>query len=376
MILKKVQIPGDTMFYDITIRNKRIVSIHKHNPDLAGIDFLGEVIVFPGLINMHDHLSMNFFTPFKSRVYKNYIRWSEDLHRNNQQEIDQFHSFPKSATAVVGELKNLLCGFTTVCDHEQMPEKTFKLDSFTAFNYLHSIQRNPKWKAKLNFKHNQMPWLIHLNEGFDDSVEKEHKRLNTWNIFKRKIVAIHGISIPADHHQLIDGLIWCPGSNAFLYDRTANKELLLKKKNQVFFGSDSSLTGDPNIWSHIRYAIDYLGDTKAVFNMLTKNAAQYFNIHDRKAILAVDAEADIVIAEKTKGGYWDSFYHTNPENILMVIKGGEVVQQSTKLKLENHSLAAIKALETVSLVHKDLTYQLEEILQKKCSSGIKIMSLS
>lgn len=374
MILKKVQLPESEKYYDITVGNKKILSIYEHNPDLEGIDFQKEVIAFPGLINMHDHLSMNFFVPFKNRTYENYIRWSSDLHRCNQQEINQFRLFRKSATAAIGELKNLLCGFTTVCDHEQVPDTTIKLGSYADFNYLHSIHRNPKWKIKLNLKRNHLPWLIHLNEGFGDSVEYEYKKINTWNIFKKKIIAIHGISIPANHHHLIDGLIWCPGSNAFLYNRTTDKELLRKMKNKVFFGSDSSLTGDPNIWNHIRLAIDYLGDAEAVFNMLTINAAQYFNINERKAILATDNEADIVIAEKTKDSYWDSFYHTNPENILMVLRGGEVIKQSLVVNSVNNSLAAIEAMETESLVHKDLTYPMEEFIQIKCSSGIKLMS--
>ena len=48
---------------------------------------LRDVIVFPGLVNAHDHLEFNLFPFLANRRYTNYKEWSSDIHINNKNEI-------------------------------------------------------------------------------------------------------------------------------------------------------------------------------------------------------------------------------------------------------------------------------------------------
>ena len=83
-----------------------------------------------------------------------------------------------------------------------------------------SLEKN--WRIKLNLIFNKLPFVIHLGEGSGETVENEVNKLFKWNLFKRKIIAVHGISLNTNHADKLAALIWCPDSNLFLYNKTAN----------------------------------------------------------------------------------------------------------------------------------------------------------
>jgi hypothetical protein len=45
-------------------------------------------VVFPGLINSHDHLDFNLFPQLGHHIYHNYTEWGDHIHRNYKTEID------------------------------------------------------------------------------------------------------------------------------------------------------------------------------------------------------------------------------------------------------------------------------------------------
>ena len=354
MIFKEIHVPNSPDAFDIEIKGSEIVRIDKSNPSVKGISFGKKAMVFPGLINMHDHLAMNYFPPYKIRQYRNYIEWSAELHERNTERIKSAQKLSISEKAMFGELKNLLCGFTSVCDHEADPAPTKVLQSFTAYNFLHSTQRGHRWQLKLNTTMNKLPWIIHVCEGHGDGVEDELNQLMKWNLLRRKIIAVHGISMAENQAGRVEGLIWCPYSNLYLYDKTADAGLIKKLGKKVFFGTDSTLTSDANIWNHIRWAIDQIGSTKAVYEMLTTNPAAYFTSLKRSATIQSGGEADLVFAVMKEGNYWDSFYGINPSDIMVVMKGGKVIKASQEAKVMTDQLTPVKAMGITSFSDKRL----------------------
>ena len=354
MIFKEIHIPQSPGVFDIEIKGSKIIGVTRSDPSVKGVQFDKKVMVFPGLINMHDHLAMNFFTPFRSKRYRNYIEWSADLHEHNTERIQHSKKLSDTEKMLVGELKNLLCGFTSVCDHESEKGETKVLQSFTAYNYLHSTQRDHHWQIKLNTTINKLPWIVHVGEGSGDGVENEVDQLMKWNLLRRKIIAVHGISMTENQSRRVAGLIWCPGSNFYLYGKTADTDLLKKLGKKVFFGSDASLTGDPNIWNHIRLAMDLIGSKKAVYEMLTTNPASYFTSLQRSATIQTGSEADLAFAFMKEGNFLDSFYCINPADIMIVVKGGIVIKASHETTVVKDHLTPVKALGISSLIDKKI----------------------
>jgi cytosine/adenosine deaminase-related metal-dependent hydrolase len=171
---------------------------------------------------------------------------------------------------------------------------------------------------------NKLPFIIHLGEGSGETIENEINKLFKWNLFKRKIIAVHGISINANLADKLAALIWCPDSNLFLYKKTANI-IELKNKIPILFGSDSNLTSDPNFWNHIRIARQFnaLNDEELI-NSMTSLPGELLNV---KGIGKIKNgyQADIVVVKKKSENNYDAFFNVNPEDILIIIRSGKII---------------------------------------------------
>jgi cytosine/adenosine deaminase-related metal-dependent hydrolase len=318
--------PIDIIIKDGKIESISPVSSPKTNtPTRPSVDF-GGALVFPGLINSHDHLDFNLFPSLRNRIYNNYTEWGKDIHQNNKDQIDSILKIPQSVRTEWGLYKNLFNGITTVVNHG---EKLYSAhDLITVFQdcySLHSVQFEKFWEFKINKpRHHHFPFVIHLGEGTDDLSKNEIDRLIRWNILKKEIIAVHGVAMNNNQAKHFKALIWCPASNYFFLNATAPVNEL-KKDIPIIFGTDSTLTADWNLWEHLRLArkLKMLHDME-LFQSLTGTAASVWKQRNI-GWLKQDLQADLVVA-KTKNGLnaLDSFYALNPENLIFILHRGSV----------------------------------------------------
>jgi len=331
MLLLNVNIIGQEDLKHIHIEGGKIKSIAS-NEKLLPSNLSGEhlyfngALAFPGLINSHDHLDFDLFPHTGNRIYKSYTEWGADIQSNNRKSIDAILSIPKEIRIQWGVYKNLLSGITTVVNHgEWLNLDKPVINIFQDCYSLHSLAGDRSWKLKLNrpFVENQ-PFVIHAGEGTDKISVEEINELIRWNLFKRKLVAVHGVSMNAQQAKAFEALIWCPASNEFLYGKTAAIDIL-KHKTAILFGTDSTLTASWNIWDQLRLARNKNLVTDAeLFDMLNVIPAKIWNMNEIGQV-ANDHWADIVIAkQKDTIGRWDSFYNLNPENLLLILHHGNI----------------------------------------------------
>ena len=65
---------------DISIEGGKVTAITPSaNEANGGLNF-NDAIVFPGLINSHDHLDFNLFPQLGSSTFNNYSEWGKQLH--------------------------------------------------------------------------------------------------------------------------------------------------------------------------------------------------------------------------------------------------------------------------------------------------------
>jgi cytosine/adenosine deaminase-related metal-dependent hydrolase len=180
---------------------------------------------------------------------------------------------------------------------------------------------------------NKLPFVIHLGEGSGESIENEINKLFKWNLFKREIIAVHGISLKTNHADKLAALIWCPDSNLFLYNKTANV-LELKNRMPVLFGSDSNLTSDSNFWNHIRIAreMNALNDDELI-NSMTSLPGEILDLKNIGKI-KIGYHADIVVVKKKSENNYDAFFNVNPEDILLIIRNGKIILFDESLEHE------------------------------------------
>lgn len=299
-------------------------------------------LVFPGLVNSHDHLDFNLFPQLGDKTYNNYTEWGNYIHTNYKQEIEAVLKVPLALRVSWGIFKNLLCGVTTVVNHgEHLSVKNAPI-TIEQGHSIHSVRFEKRWKLKLNnpFKR-KMPAMIHIGEGSDYLASKEIDELNQWNLLGKKLIGIHGIAMTAEQAGKFEALIWCPESNYFLFNKTARIDHL-KKHTRILFGTDSTLTGNWNIWDHIRLA--------RKTQMLT-DAELYRSVYPGGNLCQsshVNGGTMVVTKKKPLADAFESFYATDPADILLVTHQGHVrlfdasvFKQLKGINLNNFSQVAI-----------------------------------
>lgn len=327
MILKNLYIVGSNKsLQDITVAGESIERIgSSHSEDVNTIDLKG-CIAFPGLINSHDHLEFNLYPRLGHKKYNDYVEWGNDIHIKDKELIDSIEAVPLEIRLRYGVIKNLICGVTAVAHHgadytllDNSPVSIIRKGTC-----IHSVRLGGKWKLKINYPVNREPYVIHIGEGISMQSNEEINELLRWNLFNRKLIGIHGIAMTEEQCKKFAALIWCPDSNLFLFGKTADIPGL-KKNTKILFGTDSTLTADWNIFENLRTARNQnLLSDEEIFNSLTQEAAEIWEMNDQGK-LSAGHKADIVIARQNSDNLFESFFNTNPEDILLVIKNGKII---------------------------------------------------
>jgi cytosine/adenosine deaminase-related metal-dependent hydrolase len=285
---------------------------------------LENALAIPGLFNAHDHLAFSMFPRLGSKLYSNYTEWGSDIHSRFKEEINRVLNIPVEDRWLLGVLKNLVSGVTTVIDHD-LPARhgaNQNIDVLSRFQYIHSLATDARWKFKLNFP-NLKPVMMHLGEGVDALATDELRQVAQWNYFNRKIIAVHLISGDPGLMKRLCAMVWCPDSNLFLYGKTAEVNEI-KKDIPVLFGTDSPLTASANFWDHLRLArrTGLLSDEE-LYHAVTRTPAEVF-AQKRGTFLGGHA-ADLVLLKSQSHNPVHSFFEANTKDILLVMKNGGVI---------------------------------------------------
>ena len=338
MILGGVELVGDDgPARDVVISGSRIARVTeacRADPPRDGprVELAG-TLAFPGLINSHDHLEFNLYPPLAHARYGDYVEWGEDIHRRDRDLVARIERVPRGDRLRWGALKNLLCGATTVAQHGDARDDVRGLNvGIPRATSIHSVRQGRRWRWKLNAPVDRSPYVVHAGEGTSLAARREIDQLLRWNLFRRPLVAVHAIAMCADQAASFRAVVWCPVSNEFLYGATADIAALAQRTT-VLFGTDSTLSGDWNLWNHLRRA-RALGalDDGALFDAVTRSAARAWGRPDIGAIGA-GFSADVVVAQKKVHPRWDAFFAVEPEDILLVLRNGAIVLADASLDL-------------------------------------------
>lgn len=325
MVLNNVKPVNSDNPVNIKINGGKVAEISSSPfaDDVLQLDF-NNAIIFPGLINSHDHLDFNLFPQLGNKIYNNYTEWGEHIHRTYTAEIAEVLKIPVELRYKWGIYKNLLCGVTTVINHaETTGTATDLINVVEGSQNIHSVGFEKRWKLKLNNPlKRDLRVNIHVGEGNDPKAKKEIDRLIKWNILNRKLIGVHAVAMTEVQAEKFESIVWCPQSNYFLLDKTAPINLL-KNSTNVLFGTDSTLTSEWDIWEHLRSARkNQLLSDDELYYAITSNAAQAWGLNSGD--ITPNEDADLVIAKSfTKGGF-DAFYAITPADLLLVISHGEI----------------------------------------------------
>jgi len=290
----------------LRIKGKRIVAIdgppQKNDRIIEG---RGGWLI-PGLINAHDHLELNSFKRLKYRErYTHSRQWIEDIEARFESDPDlvEPRRQPLADRLLVGALKNLLSGVTTVCHHNPLyrplrPE--WPLRVVKNYGFCHSLFRGADPAASYQKTKSSHPWIIHLAEGVDAEAAAEFTQLDRLGLVQANTLLVHGVGLTeAQQAALIargGGVIWCPGSNHFLFAQTAAVQKLAEA-GKVALGSDSRLSGEADLLAELRRASQLsLLSPHCLFQLVTTCAAGLLRLQSGGlGQLVVGGVADLVL---------------------------------------------------------------------------------
>jgi cytosine/adenosine deaminase-related metal-dependent hydrolase len=248
--------------------------------------------MIPGLINAHDHLELNTFKRLKYRpVYRHSRQWIEDIEARFESDPDLTQPRRQSLAdrLLVGALKNLLCGVTTVCHHNPFHKALrngYPLRVIKNYGFCHSLFRGENLVTSYRQTKATDPWIIHLAEGIeaDAEAQAEFEQLDQLGVLQANTVLVHGIGLTCGQRQrLIErggGLIWCPGSNNFLFGQTARVRELAQA-GKLALGSDSRLSGEFDMLAELQvaHATGQLSP-QSLFHLVTVGAARLLRLRE------------------------------------------------------------------------------------------------
>ena len=270
------------------------------------VDLEGDRLL-PGLINAHDHLQLNSLPrPASDGHYRHAREWISDVdaRRRSDPQFAAGAAVARNERLLIGGVKNLLSGVTTVAHHDRpypyLWSPHYPTHVVHDYGWAHSLYVDGEDQVRDSHRRtpSRWPWIIHAAEGLDRDAAAEFERLDSLGCLGPNTLLVHGIAL--DHSQrtrlerAAAGLLWCPSSNLHLFGRTAEVSELAVN-GRVALGTDSRLSGSGDLLDEMRAAgqLDIVDET-TLESLVTRDSARLLRLSDRGELRA-GARADILI---------------------------------------------------------------------------------
>ena len=298
---------GDGSMGSLRVVGARIAALNVDpQPEDLIVDLAGDRLL-PGLINAHDHLQLNSLPAHETRGRYRHVRdWiSEiDLRRRTDAQFAAGAEVPRNDRLLIGGIKNLLSGVTTVAQHDPLyPYLTgseYPTGVVRDFGWSHSLYLDGEEKVLASYRATpaEWPWIIHAAEGLNDEASAEFDRLEALGCVQQNTLLVHGIALDRRQRKRLAnaaaGLVWCPSSNQNLFGKTADVADLITA-GRVALGTDSRLSGARDLLEELRLAGQIAGlDEAALESLVTRDGASLLRLSDRGA-LRPGLRADLLV---------------------------------------------------------------------------------
>lgn len=351
----------------IYIDGREIVAVNDHGASRPpGFDDCISVhtssTIYPGLIELHDHLAYNILLPWKvDRKYGNRSQWSTGGHYRSSvtAPMTALARMPHLVPAIARytEAKCLLAGTTTSqgiglfsnqgiqhfyrglvrnveqTDDAALPEARCRIEDIARKDVRTFLERLKRTDC----------FLLHLSEGSDQEARSHFLTLqmgDEWAITP----ALSGIHcnglLPGDFETMSShgaSMVWSPVSNYLLYGSTADITAAMGAGLRIGIGPDWSYSGSKNLLAELNVARLVANGAiadNALVAMATCGAAEILGWSAVLGSLEINKWADLIVLRGTsKDPYEQLLTSTEADIELTMIDGiprcGTAVHMST-----------------------------------------------
>lgn len=320
--------------------------------DALVIDCPG-LIVSPGMLNLHDHLTYagTAPVPHPGERYEHRNDWR--LGENGHAPL-VFSGGAKATEVLAHELRSVMSGVTSVVgaggrrgllrnlDTENGSEglftgriraETFPLDDARGDVDSAACSFGPRPDTAATVADAQA-YIAHLGEGTNQRAADELRcALGHLDIAGENSAVVHAMALTRGAAEALAkrgaSVVWSPRSNLDLYGTTAPVALLSSLGVRVALGTDWLASGSMNLQRELSCARAYddevLGSYLGPFQlwrMVTENAAWALGLEGRIAALRPGAAADLAVFAQRATGAHASVVEASPEDVKLVLRGG------------------------------------------------------
>lgn len=295
---------------------------------------LPEHLIFPALVNAHDHLPLNAMPrPAEIGRRPNSYEWIEAYQPCfGDPAVLAARTVPEAVRGWHGGLKNLLSGALLVAHHDPwltvFDDPSFPVTVLRRFGWSHSIglagRYGPPFAASFARTPPEVPWFIHLAEGIDDVAGAELSRLEAAGALGANTVLVHGLGLRArDVDRVLErnaGVVWCPSSNLFMFGKTLDPRPFASR-GALALGTDSRLTGAVDLLAELRVASSRGLSTGELLSLVTTSAARLLGVPDAGRLVA-RGPADFLLLRDRGGDPAEALVSASRADLRAVVRNG------------------------------------------------------
>lgn len=322
-------------------------------------------LIFPGLINAHDHLHLNNIPPLPGgKTFANSYDWIDSFksHCANPAVVEAC-AIPKSMRLWQGALKNLLSGTTTVVHHDPW-EKTFDNPEFPVrllhrYGWCHSLglggvaptmaptPYGPSVIDSFAATPPGYPWFIHLAEGTDAVAAAELTQLDSLGCLQANTVLVHGVGLTDRDLDLVMArgarLVWCLGSNMSVLGATIKPRRLFAA-GRLCLGTDARISGSQDLLAELGLVATHSDlSSREVLSLVTTTSSRTLGLSEVGG-LQPGQYADMLIVPDGGGDPYASLINLQRRDIGAVVRGGLPVLADLDFA-EMFKICGVKAVE-------------------------------
>ena len=328
-------------------------------------------IIFPGLIDTHNHILFDVFDETDwspAKLYTNHNQWPNEPRYKAMVDAKQYLNGEAGSPISIGcemnkygELKALVAGTTSVVGSANPANRTCygslarTIDQSAnglAADKVQAATIFPSASAADGVCENLADgstdaYVIHVGEGVDATARAEWTKLGTVTsvdgcLYDAHTTIVHGTALGASELTAVAvrgmSLVWSPRSNVFLYGagtdltKTANIPLALALGINVALAPDWSIGGSQNLLDELRFAdrVDNAvwGDLltpRALVQMATTNAARALGLAGVLGALAPGLKADVMVIGGDRAHPYDALLAATPAEVRLVTVDGRAL---------------------------------------------------
>lgn len=382
----------------LSISGNKIAQVDAFNGSRGGVET--NSFIFPGLIDLHDHITWNFLPRWKpNELFNNRYEWQQT--NGYKIALAQPHSKIVAEHGLAcdadrfGEIKAIVGGSTAVVggltptpnsdDNGCIMGLARNLDNFAGFDGSVLNKEKVRYEVfpfEMKFADavrvrtdldsgTLKAFLVHVGEGkpLDASAAREFSMLAKRGdgFLRPGVSVIHGTAFgKAEFTQMANrgvGLIWSPRSNIELYGSTTDVRSAKEAGVRIALAPDWSPSGSDGMLEELKYAATWnaaqippVFEDAELVKMATVIPAQLAGVDKQIGSLTKGLYADLLLIKRSESNPYTALLHTSPGDVRLVIIGGVPIYGDPDLMKQ---LLPGKALESIMVCGKPKALYIE-----------------